>query len=183
MAFALCSPVVLQRNVRCMSNNVYVTMGQTHGWGVVNDLLKSWSLKASHAHARAHTHTHTHTHAHSFIVVVHAVEKLVNASEHCSPRILTVTILHCGRSHASPCGSMQPVHTISYLLSCTLCSLAVASPAGLCNVYFWRVQAARPDLACTLVQLESPHFSVRFRRVSVAVVSFSNKIPIPLFSL
>ena len=75
------------------------------------------------------------------IVVLHAVQKLVNASEHCSPRILSATILHCCRSHALPCDSMQPVYTTSYLLSCTRCSLAVASPADLCNLYFRRVQA------------------------------------------
>ena len=71
------------------------------------------------------------------------MQKPVNASEHCSPRILSVTILHCCRLHASPCDSMQPVYTTSYLLhiSCTRCSIAVASPADLCNLYFRRVQA------------------------------------------
>ena len=69
------------------------------------------------------------------------MQKLVNSSEHCSPRILFVTIVRCCRSHVSPCDSMQPVYTTSYLLSCTRCSLAVASPADLCNLCFRRVQA------------------------------------------
>ena len=76
-----------------------------------------------------------------FLFVLHAALKLVNTSKNCSSRILTVTTRHSCRSHASPCDSMQPMYTTSCLLSCTLCSLAIASPADLCNLYFRRVQA------------------------------------------
>ena len=48
------------RNVRCTSNSVYRSTGQSVG--VVNGPLKIKSLKTLHGRTRTRTHTHTHTH-------------------------------------------------------------------------------------------------------------------------
>ena len=59
MAMARCTGKVLERNLRCMRNDVYGSklLGADQMWGVVNSPPKSGSLKA--LHARPHTRTHT----------------------------------------------------------------------------------------------------------------------------